>query len=419
MNICPGIGCSFKRPMCEKIYMASAVIRWWKMMIPNRYYEKVASCLIYRTELLHCNICRWFINKGTDELYFIKRVNIYSRKTKRIRCQSIIQNCNFNTFTYWHHSKSKNSGSNHRKIGTLNSASFRYVCTGSFDMTGAGKEREITNNPQCAASRPSTESRNIYSLNRRCRDTWIFTCGIPEALCACDMVPSWLWDAARVWKPQTLPRSGFLALDHDLDARHHRLICRAECPEEVALRWGEVDRVSRRCGARPRISACKESTSIEGKEVLEQNVMMDVLHPCRDPKAPRWRVDLYALWFYGSNLFSMVQGSKNRQSKPKSKSDADGAEDLVTEVGWFGAGEVYLQCGDESQVWLSVKMQASIKNACDIRFREDRDRLTPVCANRLESKKVPESDGTGKGTRPHDSKASGFCVGCAWNQNNM
>ena len=114
----------------------------------------------------------------------------------------------------------------------------------------------------------------------------------------------------------------------------------------------------------PRISA---KTGLNIEEVLEQ-IVTKIPAPAGDPKAPLKALIFDALYdsYKGVIVFCRIKEGTVKVGT-KIKMMATGAEDLVTEVGYFGAGQ-FIRVTSFPQVWLDISQR--VLKTCVIHVSE-------------------------------------------------
>ena len=147
-------------------------------------------------------------------------------------------------------------------------------------------------------------------------------------------------------------------------------------PEEVAQEIEDV--IGIEAMDAPRISA---KTGLNIEEVLEQ-IVTKIPAPAGDPKAPLKALIFDALYdsYKGVIVFCRIKEGTVKVGT-KIKMMATGAEDLVTEVGYFGAGQ-FIPC-DELSAGMVGYIAASIKNVRDTRVGDTVTELDRPCAEPL------------------------------------
>ena len=170
----------------------------------------------------------------------------------------------------------------------------------------------------------------------------------------------------------------YLALDHDLDVLPviNKIDLPSARPEEVAQEIEDV--IGIEAMDAPRISA---KTGLNIEEVLEQ-IVTKIPAPAGDPKAPLKALIFDALYdsYKGVIVFCRIKEGTVKVGT-KIKMMATGAEDLVTEVGYFGAGQ-FIPC-DELSAGMVGYIAASIKNVRDTRVGDTVTELDRPCAEPL------------------------------------
>ena len=203
-----------------------------------------------------------------------------------------------------------------------------------------------------------------------------FNYEVSRSLAACDGAIL-VVDAAQGVEAQTLANV-YLALDHDLDVLPviNKIDLPSARPEEVAQEIEDV--IGIEAMDAPRISA---KTGLNIEEVLEQ-IVTKIPAPAGDPKAPLKALIFDALYdsYKGVIVFCRIKEGTVKVGT-KIKMMATGAEDLVTEVGYFGAGQ-FIPC-DELSAGMVGYIAASIKNVRDTRVGDTVTELDRPCAEPL------------------------------------
>ena len=203
-----------------------------------------------------------------------------------------------------------------------------------------------------------------------------FNYEVSRSLAACDGAIL-VVDAAQGIEAQTLANV-YLALDHDLDVLPviNKIDLPSARPEEVAQEIEDV--IGIEAMDAPRISA---KTGLNIEEVLEQ-IVTKIPAPAGDPKAPLKALIFDALYdsYKGVIVFCRIKEGTVKVGT-KIKMMATGAEDLVTEVGYFGAGQ-FIPC-DELSAGMVGYIAASIKNVRDTRVGDTVTELDRPCAEPL------------------------------------
>jgi GTP-binding protein LepA len=187
-----------------------------------------------------------------------------------------------------------------------------------------------------------------------------FNYEVSRSLAACDGAIL-VVDAAQGIEAQTLANV-YLALDHDLDVFPviNKIDLPSARPQEVIREIEDV--IGIEAEDAPQISA---KTGLNIDEVLEQ-IVTKIPAPKGDPKAPLKALIFDAVYdsYKGVIIFCRIMEGTVKVGT-QIKMMATGAQDLVTEVGYFGAGQ-FIPC-DELPAGMVGYIAASIKNVRDTR----------------------------------------------------
>lgn len=187
-----------------------------------------------------------------------------------------------------------------------------------------------------------------------------FNYEVSRSLAACDGAIL-VVDAAQGVEAQTLANV-YLALDHDLDVFPviNKVDLPSARPDEVAQEIEDV--IGIEAMDAPRISA---KTGLNIDDVLEQ-IVKKIPAPTGDKDAPLKALIFDATYdsYKGVIIFCRLREGSVKVGDTI-KMMATGASDVVTEVGYFGAGQ-FIPC-DELSAGMVGYIAASIKNVRDTR----------------------------------------------------
>ena len=241
-----------------------------------------------------------------------------------------------------------------------------------LEYTGAIDKREmkdqILDNMELERERGITIKLNAVRLNYKgyilnLIDTpghVDFTYEVSRSMAACEGAIL-VVDAAQGIEAQTLANV-YLALDHDLDVFPviNKVDLPSARPDEVAEEIEDIIGIEAMdC---PKISA---KTGLNIGDVLEQ-IVQKIPAPSGDPMAPLKALIFDALYdsYKGVIVFCRIMEGTVKVGTTI-KMMATGAQDIVTEVGYFGAGQ-FIPC-DELSAGMVGYICASIKNVRDTR----------------------------------------------------
>ena len=265
---------------------------------------------------------------------------------------------NFCIIAHIDHGKSTLADRIIEKTGTLTSREMQAQVLDNMDLE---RERGITIKSQAV--------RIIY--NAKDGEEYIFiliyTPGhvdfnyeVSRSLAACDGAIL-VVDAAQGVEAQTLANV-YLALDHDLDVFPviNKVDLPSARPDEVAQEIEDV--IGIEAMDAPRISA---KTGLNIEDVLEQ-IVKKIPAPTGDKDAPLKALIFDATYdsYKGVIIFCRLREGSVKVGDTI-KMMATGASDVVTEVGYFGAGQ-FIPC-DELSAGMVGYIAASIKNVRDTR----------------------------------------------------
>ena len=281
---------------------------------------------------------------------------------------------NFCIIAHIDHGKSTLADRIIEKTGTLTSREMQAQVLDNMDLE---RERGITIKSQAVRIIYQAKDGEEYIFNLIDTPGHVdFNYEVSRSLAACDGAIL-VVDAAQGVEAQTLANV-YLALDHDLDVLPviNKIDLPSARPEEVAQEIEDV--IGIEAMDAPRISA---KTGLNIEEVLEQ-IVTKIPAPAGDPKAPLKALIFDALYdsYKGVIVFCRIKEGTVKVGT-KIKMMATGAEDLVTEVGYFGAGQ-FIPC-DELSAGMVGYIAASIKNVCDTRVGDTVTELDRPCAEPL------------------------------------
>ena len=265
---------------------------------------------------------------------------------------------NFCIIAHIDHGKSTLADRIIEKTGTLTSREMQAQVLDNMDLE---RERGITIKSQAVRIIYSAKDGNEYIFNLIDTPGHVdFNYEVSRSLAACDGAIL-VVDAAQGVEAQTLANV-YLALDHDLDVMPviNKIDLPSARPDEVIQEIEDVIGIEAQDA--PRISA---KTGLNIEDVLEQ-IVTKIPAPTGDPKAPLKALIFDAIYdpYKGVIIFCRIKEGTVKVGT-KIKMMATGAEDLVTEVGYFGAGQ-FIPC-DELPAGMVGYIAASIKNVRDTR----------------------------------------------------
>ena len=265
---------------------------------------------------------------------------------------------NFCIIAHIDHGKSTLADRIIEKTGTLTSREMQAQVLDNMDLE---RERGITIKSQAVRIIYSAKDGNEYIFNLIDTPGHVdFNYEVSRSLAACDGAIL-VVDAAQGVEAQTLANV-YLALDHDLDVMPviNKIDLPSARPDEVIQEIEDVIGIEAQDA--PRISA---KTGLNIEDVLEQ-IVTKIPAPTGDPKAPLKALIFDAIYdsYKGVIIFCRIKEGTVKVGT-KIKMMATGAEDLVTEVGYFGAGQ-FIPC-DELSAGMVGYIAASIKNVRDTR----------------------------------------------------
>ena len=263
---------------------------------------------------------------------------------------------NFCIIAHIDHGKSTLADRIIEKTGTLTSREMQAQVLDNMDLE---RERGITIKSQAVRIIYNAKDGEEYIFNLIDTPGHVdFNYEVSRSLAACDGAIL-VVDAAQGVEAQTLANV-YLALDHDLDVMPviNKIDLPSARPDEVVQEIEDV--IGIEAADAPRISA---KTGLNIEDVLEQ-IVHKIPAPTGDPAAPLQALIFDAIYdsYKGVIIFCRIKEGTVKVGT-KIKMMATGAEDLVTEVGYFGAGQ-FIPC-DELSAGMVGYIAASIKNVRD------------------------------------------------------
>ena len=261
---------------------------------------------------------------------------------------------NFCIIAHIDHGKSTLADRIIEKTGTLTSREMQAQVLDNMDLE---RERGITIKSQAVRIIYTAKDGEEYIFNLIDTPGHVdFNYEVSRSLAACDGAIL-VVDAAQGVEAQTLANV-YLALDHDLDVFPviNKVDLPSARPDEVAQEIEDV--IGIEAMDAPRISA-----NIE--DVLEQ-IVKKIPAPTGDKDAPLKALIFDATYdsYKGVIIFCRLREGSVKVGDTI-KMMATGASDVVTEVGYFGAGQ-FIPC-DELSAGMVGYIAASIKNVRDTR----------------------------------------------------
>ena len=265
---------------------------------------------------------------------------------------------NFCIIAHIDHGKSTLADRIIEKTGTLTSREMQAQVLDNMDLE---RERGITIKSQAVRIIYTAKDGEEYIFNLIDTPGHVdFNYEVSRSLAACDGAIL-VVDAAQGVEAQTLANV-YLALDHDLDVFPviNKVDLPSARPDEVAQEIEDV--IGIEAMDAPRISA---KTGLNIEDVLEQ-IVKKIPAPTGDKDAPLKALIFDATYdsYKGVIIFCRLREGSVKVGDTI-KMMATGASDVVTEVGYFGAGQ-FIPC-DELSAGLVGYIAASIKNVRDTR----------------------------------------------------
>ena len=265
---------------------------------------------------------------------------------------------NFCIIAHIDHGKSTLADRIIEKTGTLTSREMQAQVLDNMDLE---RERGITIKSQAVRIIYTAKDGEEYIFNLIDTPGHVdFNYEVSRSLAACDGAIL-VVDAAQGVEAQTLANV-YLALDHDLDVFPviNKVDLPSARPDDVAQEIADV--IGIEAMAAPRISA---KTGLNIEDVLEQ-IVKKIPAPTGDKDAPLKALIFDATYdsYKGVIIFCRLREGSVKVGDTI-KMMATGASDVVTEVGYFGAGQ-FIPC-DELSAGMVGYIAASIKNVRDTR----------------------------------------------------
>ena len=265
---------------------------------------------------------------------------------------------NFCIIAHIDHGKSTLADRIIEKTGTLTSREMQAQVLDNMDLE---RERGITIKSQAVRIIYTAKDGEEYIFNLIDTPGHVdFNYEVSRSLAACDGAVL-VVDASQGIEAQTLANV-YLALDHDLDVFPviNKVDLPSARPDEVAQEIEDV--IGIEAMDAPRISA---KTGLNIEDVLEQ-IVKKIPAPTGDKDAPLKALIFDATYdsYKGVIIFCRLREGSVKVGDTI-KMMATGASDVVTEVGYFGAGQ-FIPC-DELSAGMVGYIAASIKNVRDTR----------------------------------------------------
>ena len=265
---------------------------------------------------------------------------------------------NFCIIAHIDHGKSTLADRIIEKTGTLTSREMQAQVLDNMDLE---RERGITIKSQAVRIIYTAKDGEEYIFNLIDTPGHVdFNYEVSRSLAACDGAIL-VVDAAQGVEAQTLARF-YLALEQDLDVFPviNKVDLPSARPDEVAQEIEDV--IGIEAMDAPRISA---KTGLNIEDVLEQ-IVKKIPAPTGDKDAPLKALIFDATYdsYKGVIIFCRLREGSVKVGDTI-KMMATGASDVVTEVGYFGAGQ-FIPC-DELSAGMVGYIAASIKNVRDTR----------------------------------------------------
>ena len=281
---------------------------------------------------------------------------------------------NFCIVAHIDHGKSTLADRIIEKTGTLTSREMQAQVLDNMDLE---RERGITIKSQAVRIIYKAKDGEEYIFNLIDTPGHVdFNYEVSRSLAACDGAIL-VVDAAQGIEAQTLANV-YLALDHDLDVMPviNKIDLPSARPDEVVNEIEDIIGIEAQDA--PRISA---KTGLNIEDVLEQ-IVAKIPAPTGDPKAPLKALIFDAVYdsYKGVIVFCRLREGSVKVGD-HIRMMATGAESIVTEVGYFGAGQ-FLSC-DELSAGMVGYICASIKNVRDTRVGDTVTNADRPCAEAL------------------------------------
>lgn len=265
---------------------------------------------------------------------------------------------NFCIIAHIDHGKSTLADRIIEKTGTLTSREMQAQVLDNMDLE---RERGITIKSQAVRIIYTAKDGEEYIFNLIDTPGHVdFNYEVSRSLAACDGAIL-VVDAAQGVEAQTLANV-YLALDHDLDVFPviNKVDLPSARPDEVAQEIEDV--IGIEAMDAPRISA---KTGLNIDDVLEQ-IVKKIPAPTGDKDAPLKALIFDATYdsYKGVIIFCRLREGSVKVGDTIEMM-ATGASDVVTEVGYFGAGQ-FIPC-DKLSAGMVGYIAASIKNVRDTR----------------------------------------------------
>lgn len=281
---------------------------------------------------------------------------------------------NFCIIAHIDHGKSTLADRIIERTGTLTSREMQAQVLDNMDLE---RERGITIKSQAVRIIYQAKDGQEYIFNLIDTPGHVdFNYEVSRSLAACDGAIL-VVDAAQGVEAQTLANV-YLALDHDLDVMPviNKIDLPSARPDEVAAEIEDV--IGIEAADAPRISA---KTGLNIDQVLEQ-IVAKIPAPSGDPAAPLKALIFDALYdsYKGVIVFCRVMEGTVKVGMDI-RMMATGAQALVTEVGYFGAGQ-FIPC-DELSAGMVGYLAAGIKNVQDTRVGDTVTSVERPCGSAL------------------------------------
>lgn len=265
---------------------------------------------------------------------------------------------NFCIIAHIDHGKSTLADRIIEKTGTLTSREMQAQVLDNMDLE---RERGITIKSQAVRIIYKAKDNEEYIFNLIDTPGHVdFNYEVSRSLAACDGAIL-VVDAAQGVEAQTLANV-YLAMDHDLDVFPviNKVDLPSARPEEVATEIEDV--IGIEAMDAPRISA---KTGLNIEDVLEA-IVHKIPAPTGDASAPLQALIFDAVYdsYKGVITFCRIKEGTVKVGD-RICMMATGAQDIVTEVGYFGAGQ-FIPC-EELSAGMVGYICASIKNVRDTR----------------------------------------------------